>query len=78
MLTVAVTPAGSGVIEILPLKDYYENGEIVNIIAIPNTGRTFYKWHGDLNSYDSSISIIINSDKEIVADIPFFVFDNDF
>jgi len=74
-LTVAFRPALSGMISISPLKETYEAGEIVTLNAHPDSSHVFYCWGDDVFERSNPISLIMNSNKHITANMPFFMFD---
>jgi hypothetical protein len=58
---------GEGKIELSPSGGVYEAGTMVIMTAIPAPGYIFASWSGDASGIDSTIKIIMNSDKNIVA-----------
>jgi hypothetical protein len=68
-LTTHVTPGGTGNIIKSPNKAKYTHGEVVVCTAIANPD-SFYKfnhWSGDITDTVKSISLIMDSDKNITA-----------
>lgn len=65
-LTTSVNPLESGVIS--PNQGTVWLGDQIEVSAIPNTGYSFVKWSGDLNDSINPISLIIDSNKDIVAE----------
>lgn len=65
-LTTAVNPIGSGTIS--PDKGTVWLGDQIEFSAEANTGYSFVKWSGDSNDSISKISLIIDSDKNIIAE----------
>ncbi|MDU8886324.1 hypothetical protein RXV94_09145 [Yeosuana sp. MJ-SS3] len=60
--------SGRGLLEILPLKDYYDVGEKVTIKAIPDKGFSFKGWKGDfITSKEDEVEVIIEKDVNIEA-----------
>jgi len=57
---------GSGLVEV-DFEGPYYYGDIVNLTAIPDVGNSFVNWSGDLNSSNNPESIVMDSDKTIVA-----------
>ena len=66
-LNVKVEPEDAGFVNISPLSDYYLNGTTVILQAFPYEGYEFDQWSGDISSYDNPVSIVMNSNKTIVA-----------
>lgn len=60
-------PIDGGKIEFLPAKDFYELGDIVTMVAIPDSGRSFYRWEGDTICYDSAITIEVNDNPKTIC-----------
>jgi hypothetical protein len=58
---------GNGCIIAHPDKPTYQKGEIVTIIAIPDTGWIFDHWEGDLNGTFNPTNITMNENKTITA-----------
>lgn len=58
-------PENGGTISIDPMRDSYEEGERVKLIAIPYYNRKFYKWTGDANSYDSILDVEIGQEPKL-------------
>jgi hypothetical protein len=52
-------PEKSGEIIFIPDKKYYEIGDTVILVAIPNENRYFSRWDGDTVCYDSVITIVM-------------------
>lgn len=65
-LTTSVNPLGSGTVS--PDKGTVWLGDQIEFSAEANTGYSFVKWSGDLNDSLSKISLIIDSDKSIIAE----------
>ncbi len=65
-ITVNVDPIGSGVVEIDPPEPYY-NGDLVNLTAIPNSGRFFDHWSGDLIGSSNPTTIVMDGNKTVTA-----------
>jgi hypothetical protein len=60
-----VTPVGGG--SISPNTGSYENGSQVTLLASPAKGYQFASWSGDASGTSPSITIILDSNKNIVA-----------
>ena len=58
---------GNGNVVKDPDQFYYYPDEVVNLSAIAEIGWSFENWTGDLISNDETESLIMNSDKSIVA-----------
>jgi len=67
-LNVKVIPADAGFVNISPMSECYLNGTTVILKAIPYEGYEFNRWSGDIISYDNPISIIMDSNKTIIAE----------
>jgi len=65
-LTTSVNPLGSGTVS--PDKGTVWLGDQIEFSAEANTGYSFVKWSGDLNDSLSKVSLIIDSDKSIIAE----------
>ncbi|MFA9390124.1 MAG: ice-binding family protein [Prolixibacteraceae bacterium] len=50
-----------------PLQVNYDNGDIVELTATPNSGYKFNFWSGDVTSSSNPISVLIDQDKTITA-----------
>jgi photosystem II stability/assembly factor-like uncharacterized protein len=61
------TIAGIGTIKMNPDKEWYPEGSVVAIGAVPQTGYAFINWSGDVSSVNSEIQLKMNSDKNIIA-----------
>jgi uncharacterized repeat protein (TIGR02543 family) len=51
----------------IPDLPFYNQDDIVNIVASANSGYSFTGWSGDITSSNPSISIVMNSSKTIYA-----------
>ncbi len=63
-------PVGEGSVEKDPDKGAYEEGEEVELTAVPEVGYVFSEWSGDLTGSDNPATITMNSNKSIT---PIFV-----
>ncbi|MFN2396930.1 MAG: malectin domain-containing carbohydrate-binding protein, partial [Bacteroidales bacterium] len=61
------TSAANGSIALNPAGGYYEEGTLVNVTAIPNSGYTFSGWQGDLSGIENPVTIVMDTDKNILA-----------
>jgi hypothetical protein len=66
-LEVSVMPADTGSVTISPLSDTYEADSAVSLKAYPASGYVFDYWDGDASGTNFSISILMDSDKSVVA-----------
>ena len=66
-LYVNVVPTNSGYVEKQPDKSYYLENEQVILSAYPNSGYKFVVWSGDVSSTSSTVVIVMNSTKTVVA-----------
>lgn len=62
-----VSTIGEGTVEIYPEKAEYETGDVVTLTAIPGTGSKLSGWSGDASGSATSITVTMNSAKNIVA-----------
>jgi predicted glutamine amidotransferase len=65
--TLTISIDGSGSVTKSPNKEFYTNGEIVQLTAVPNTGSSFSHWSGDLNGPENPKSITMDTDKTVTA-----------
>jgi surface protein len=76
-LTVTSSPPEGGYVD--PKNGIYEIGQMVNIIAMPNSGFAFKKWSGDESGNIQSLSIRMLGDKNLVANFekePYVILDS--
>ncbi|MGE5681422.1 MAG: InlB B-repeat-containing protein, partial [Bacillota bacterium] len=70
---VTINKTGNGQIKVndtlrtLPFTKLYDNGTILKIEAIPDSGNTFSAWSGSLSSVVNPISVIVDTTKNINA-----------
>ena len=64
-LSVAVSPSGAG--SVLPSGGQYESGAQVTLTATPASGYTIDHWGGSDSGTASTITITMDSDKQITA-----------
>lgn len=50
-----------------PSLSEYDSGQVVQLIAIPNSGYHFVNWSGDLSTTENPTTIIMNSNKNVTA-----------
>jgi hypothetical protein len=65
--SLVVNPDGGGNVTIKPEKDKYEEGDNVQLTAVPDEGWQFDHWEGDLTGDVNPSYISMNSDKNITA-----------
>ncbi|MBK7319521.1 LamG-like jellyroll fold domain-containing protein [Candidatus Villigracilis affinis] len=65
--TLKIIVTGSGSVTRSPNKAIYQEGEVVELTAIPATGESFINWSGDLSGSTNPISITMDSDKSVKA-----------
>ncbi len=58
---------GHGSVNLNPEGNVYNPGTTVTLEAIPNTGSTFLGWEGDTLTTDNPITVVMNMNKEIIA-----------
>ncbi len=56
-----------GTVQENPEKPLYNYGDTVTITAIPEAGRTFKSWTGDLSGTSNPVKVAMNSNKNITA-----------
>lgn len=59
--------ADSGLIEIVPSKDAYTNGEVVTLTATAFAPHSFHGWTGDVNTTNNPLVVVMNSNKTLFA-----------
>ena len=74
-LFVSANPPEGGLVN--PTSGIYESGESVNIQASSNEDYGFVGWTGDWNSDNSTIILLMDSDKNLIANFSIRDFDND-
>ena len=67
MYSLTVTTEGEGTVTLDPDQESYEEGEEVTLTATPAEGWTFTGWSGDEESSEPSITLIMDSDKQVTA-----------
>ena len=63
------TSVSNGTIQLTPDGGSYEEGTVVTVKAVPNAGFAFNGWGGDLSGNENPTTIVMDSDKEISAEI---------
>lgn len=66
-LNVNINPVGAGIVSLNPSGGYYIAGTTVTLTALPNSGYTFISWSGDIQSNNPTISLIMDTNKNITA-----------
>ena len=64
-LSITVSPSGAG--SVLPSGGQYEEGSQVTLTATPASGYTFDYWDGNASGSSATITIIMDSDKDVIA-----------
>lgn len=65
VLNISVSPAGAGFVS-CPSNEYEPNTQ-VTLTAIPSSGYTFDYWGGNFSGSSATITIVMDSDKSIIA-----------
>jgi hypothetical protein len=76
-LLTTVCNAAEGSSSINPIKQAYQTGDSVTIVATPKEGFLFSNWSGASTATTSSITLIMNSDKIVTANFIQDVRDSD-
>jgi len=76
-LLTTVCNAAEGSSSINPIKQAYQTGDSVTIVATPKEGFLFSNWSGASTATTSSITLIMNSDKNVTANFIQDVRDSD-
>ena len=76
-LLTTVCNAAEGTSSINPIKQAYQSGDSVTIVATPKEGFLFSNWSGASTATTSSITLIMNSDKIVTANFIQDVRDSD-
>ena len=63
--TLTVNVVGNG--SVTPVSGVYNDGDVVTLIAIADTGWIFDSWNGDVNGNTNPVVVVMNSDKTIDA-----------
>lgn len=69
-LNTAVTPGGSGSINLSPDKATYDHGEAVSLTASPGSTYEFTGWSGDIGSANATsnpLSVTMDQDRNVTA-----------
>jgi len=62
-----VNTVGSGSITLDPAGGTYSAGTEVKLTPVPDTGWAFNGWSGDLSGYSNPETIVMNTDKTVIA-----------
>ena len=66
-LTTSINATGSGSIALSPTGGIYDTGSAVMLTATPSAGYRFDRWSGDATGNATSVSITMNTDKNVTA-----------
>lgn len=67
-LTRVINPADTGRITRAPRQsDLWLSNEVVTLTAVPNDGKVFAGWSGDVSSSSNPLELTMNSDKTVIA-----------
>ncbi len=64
VLTIGIT---NGTVEINPEQDVYDYGTVVTLKVNAKSGYAFKEWAGDLSGKENPITIIMDSDKNVIV-----------
>jgi hypothetical protein len=64
-ISVVIHPDGAG--SVSPAAGTYQNGVIVNVVAVPNAGYRFDHWEGGVSGTSANISLNMNGSKKLQA-----------
>ncbi len=65
--TLSVNTVGQGSVTRIPDQVSYDSGSMVQLFASPASGWTFSDWSGDVSGSTNPVSIIMDSDKTVIA-----------
>ena len=65
--TLTINTSGSGTVSINPQGTSFDSGSTVTLTAAPSEGATFTGWSGAASGTSSTVSILMNSNKEVSA-----------
>lgn len=66
-LSISTDPYQGGIVIIEPNNDTFPINSVVKITAIPDAEYIFLNWAGDYSSTNSTITITMNNDKNLIA-----------
>jgi hypothetical protein len=81
LLDTTVTPAGAGTVTNNPLGRWYDDGQLVSLTALTNTGYRIYFWQGVDNAASNTAQVTMNGYHLVQAsfipsDYPYIVVTN--
>ncbi|MEQ8905684.1 polysaccharide lyase family 7 protein [Ekhidna sp.] len=65
--TLTTSVVGDGSITLSPSGGTYEEGTVVTLTAIPDSGNQLESWGGDASGTENPITVTMNSDKSVTA-----------
>jgi len=65
--TLTININGNGSVDLEPIDECYSCCDVVDLTAVACAGSSFSEWTGDLNSYCNPESIVMDSDKCVIA-----------
>jgi hypothetical protein len=68
--SVTVTPGDGGVVTGGPSRPYVTNGETVTLTAVPDGGRVFGKWTGDIQSTANPLTVVVSNNLVLGVEFP--------
>ncbi len=71
--SVTLTKTDGGDITPLQGEYYYNNGTLITLNATPNEGYVFEGWSGDVISSSTTETLLVNSNKSVVANFRSFI-----
>lgn len=66
-LQLTVNANGSGSVLLNPNQLFFDNGELVTLTAVADSGWTFVNWAGDLTGSEIAKSLVMTNNKTVVA-----------
>lgn len=66
-ISVSVSPQNAGSVELNPVGGVYPENTQVVLTAVSNPGYVFTRWSGDVVSSSNPVTIVVNTNKNIVA-----------
>ncbi len=66
--TLDVTWKGDGRVTVDPDKTLYDEDEVVTLTAVPDSGRRFAGWSGDVHGTDLQVTLVMDGDKQAGAE----------
>ena len=67
ILTLSVSPMGSGIVTMTPPGDAYPDGTVVTLMAVSATGYIFDDWEGDASGSSLTATVTMDGAKSVVA-----------